>query len=104
MAKVLICATNYGTWAEELQAQWDACQAAGFEVTLATPQGKKPLPFAISIDPNFYDPIQKVYVNPKEVCDRCKELLASEAWNHPKKFSECIWKITTQFLWQVVPA
>ena len=89
MAKVLICATNYGTWAEELQAQWDACQAAGFEVTLATPQGKKPLPFAISIDPNFYDPIQKVYVNPKEVCDRCKELLAGEAWNHPKKFSEC---------------
>ena len=37
----------------------------------------------ISIDPNFFDSIQKVHVNPKEVCDRCKELLAGEAWNHP---------------------
>ena len=24
-----------------------------------------------------------------EISDRCKELLAGEAWNHPKKFSEC---------------
>ncbi|MBQ6976269.1 MAG: DJ-1/PfpI family protein, partial [Selenomonadaceae bacterium] len=39
MAKVLIIATNYGSWAEELQAPWDACKKAGFEVTLATPQG-----------------------------------------------------------------
>lgn len=88
MAKVLIVATNYGTWAEELQAQWDACKRAGFEVTLATPQGKKPLPFAISVDPEFYDPIQKVHVNPKEVCDRCKELVNGNEWAHPIKFSD----------------
>ena len=88
MAKVLICATNYGTWGEELQAQWDACKKAGFEVTLATPQGKKPLPFAASVDPKFYDPIQKVYVNPEWVCNRCKELVDGDEWANPKKFSE----------------
>ena len=88
MAKVLIIATNYGSWAEELQAPWDACKKAGFEVTLATPQGKKPLPFAISVDPDFFDPIQKVHVNPKEVCDRCKELVDGDEWAHPIKFSE----------------
>ena len=88
MAKVLIVATNYGTWAEELQAQWDACKKAGFEVTLATPQGKKPLPFAISVDPDFFDPIQKVHVNPKEVCDRCKELVNGDEWAHPIKFAD----------------
>ena len=56
MAKVLIIVTNYGSWAEELQAPWDACKKAGFEVTLATPQGKKPLPFKISIDPDLSTP------------------------------------------------
>ena len=88
MARVLVAATNYGTWAEELQAQWDALKRAGHEVTLITPQGKKPLPFAISVDPTFYDPIQKVNVNPADVCDRCKELVASDEWAYPKKFSE----------------
>ena len=88
MAKVLIIATNYGSWAEELQAPWDACKKAGFEVTLATPKGKKPLPFKISIDPDFVDPIQNVKTNPPEVCDRCKELVDGEEWAHPKKFTE----------------
>lgn len=32
--KVLIIATNYGSWGEELQAPWDACKKAGFEVIL----------------------------------------------------------------------
>lgn len=86
--KVLIIATNMGAWGEELQAPWDACKKAGFEVTLATPQGKKPLPFQISVDPDFVDGVQKIKTNPKEVCDRCKELLDSEEWAHPLKFSE----------------
>lgn len=88
MAKVLIIATNYGSWAEELQAPWDACKKAGFEVTLATPQGKKPLPFKISVDPNFVDPVQNVKTNPEWVCNRCKELVDGEEWAHPKKFTE----------------
>ncbi len=88
MAKVLIIATNYGSWAEELQAPWDACKKAGFEVTLATPKGKKPLPFKISIDPDFVDPIQNVKTNPDWVCRRCKELVDGDEWAHPKKFTE----------------
>ena len=88
MARVLIIATNYGSWAEELQAPWDACKKAGFEVTLATPKGKKPLPFTISIDPDFVDPIQNVKTNPDWVCRRCKELVDGDEWAHPKKFTE----------------
>lgn len=88
MAKVLIIATNLGSWAEELQAPWDACKKAGFEVTLATPQGKKPLPFKISVDPDFVDPIQNIKTNPDWVCARCKELVDGEEWAHPKKFTE----------------
>ena len=53
--KVIILATNYGTWGEELQAPWDALNKSGFDVTLSTPLGKKPLPLTVSVDPDFVD-------------------------------------------------
>jgi len=90
--KVLILATNYGTWGEELQAPWDACKKAGFEMTLCTPLGKKPLPLAISLNPDFLDPIINFKTNPPEVCDRIKELTDGEEWANPVKFSEASMK------------
>ena len=81
--KVLVIASNYGFWGEELQAPWDALRVAGYAVTLGTPTGKKPLPFAISVDPDFVDPIQKYHVNPPEVCHRVKELIGSGDWDSP---------------------
>jgi putative intracellular protease/amidase len=88
MSRILIGATNYGVWAEELQAPWDALTKAGHEVTLATPRGVKPLPLAISVDPDFVDPIQNVKVNPPEVCARVKEILDGDEWNHPISFEQ----------------
>ena len=78
--KVLLLAPNYGGWGEEQQAPWDIFKKAGFDVTLATPRGKKPLPFAISVDPDFVDPIQNYHVNPPEVCKRVKELVDGKEW------------------------
>ncbi len=86
--KVLVVATNYGAWAEELQAPWDALNNAGFEVTMATAQGKKPLPFALSVDPDFVDPLQNYKVNPPEVCSRVKAILDSDEWNNPVKIAD----------------
>lgn len=88
MAKVLVCATNYGAWGEELQAPWDILKKAGHDLTLATRFGKKPLPLVISVDPEFFDPIQETYVNPKEVCDRTKALTDSDEWANPIKFKD----------------
>jgi putative intracellular protease/amidase len=88
MSRVLIGATNYGSWAEEVQAPWDAMTKAGHEVTLATPRGLTPLPLAISVDPDFVDPIQNVKVNPAEVCDRVRELLAGPEWDSPVPFGQ----------------
>ena len=34
--KILVIASNYGVWAEELQAPWDALNRAGHRLTLAT--------------------------------------------------------------------
>ena len=86
--RVLVAASNYGFWGEELQAPWDALKLAGHEATLATPQGKKPLPIDISIDPGFFDPIQNYHVNPPEVCRRVKELLAVRDWDAPLKLAD----------------
>ena len=86
--KVLICATNYGSWGEELQAPWDVIKNAGHEVTLTTPLGKKPLPLVVSVDPDFVDPIQNYKTNPPEVCTRIKELVDGDEWANPIKFKD----------------
>ncbi|MEU4561150.1 DJ-1/PfpI family protein [Actinoplanes sp. NPDC023936] len=86
--RLLVVASNYGVWAEELQAPWDALSADGHELTLATPQGKTPLPFAVSVDPDFFDPIQKYKVNPPDGCRRTKELVASEEWARPMRLAD----------------
>jgi len=88
MAKVLICATNYGSWGEELQAPWDIIKKAGHDVTLATPLGKKPLPLEVSVDPDFVDPIINFNVNPPEVCKRIKELTDGNEWANPITFKD----------------
>jgi putative intracellular protease/amidase len=85
---VLVVASNYGFWGEELQAPWDRIVGAGHEAVIATPQGKKPLPLAISVDPAFVDPIQNCNVNPPHVCERVKELTASDTWAKPLKLSD----------------
>lgn len=88
MAKVLILATNYGTWGEELQAPWDIIKKAGHEVKLATWFGKKPLPLQVSCDPNFFDPIIKANTNPPDVCARIKALTDGSEWANPLKFKD----------------
>ena len=86
--KVLVLATNYGFWGEELQAPWDALKKAGYEVTLATYLGKKPLPINISVDPEFIDGYQNVKVNPAEVVNRTNELLANGELDNPIKIAD----------------
>ena len=85
---VLIIASNYGLWAEELQGPWDALVSAGHNVTLATYLGKRPLPLIFSEDPDFVDPAQDVRVNTQEVVDRVKELIASGVWDNPIKVGD----------------
>lgn len=81
--KVLVVASNYGVWAEELQAPWDALKDAGHELTLATYLGKTPLPGKISMDPDFVDPMQKIKMNPPELLSRVNEILDTGEWASP---------------------
>ncbi|GAA3305251.1 hypothetical protein GCM10020218_106450 [Dactylosporangium vinaceum] len=81
--RILVIASNYGVWAEELQGPWDALREAGHELTLATYLGKTPLPGVISMDPEFVDPMQKVKMNPPELLARVNQILDTGEWDHP---------------------
>jgi putative intracellular protease/amidase len=86
--KVVILASNLGLWAEELQAPWDALKKAGFELTLATPQGKKPLSLVLSVDPDFVDPVQRYNVNPAGVVERVRGIYAHGEWDNPMPIND----------------
>lgn len=80
--RILVVASNYGLWAEELQAPWDALKAAGHELQLATFRGVTPLPSVMSLDPDFIDPQQGVAMNPQSVIDRVNEILDTGEWDN----------------------
>lgn len=86
--KVLMIASNLGLWGEELQAPWDALRKAGCDVTLATEQGKTPLPLVLSMDKDFIDPVQNAAINPAEVVERINEILDSGEWDNPIKIAD----------------
>lgn len=86
--KILVVASNYGVWAEELQGPWDALNKAGHDLTLATYLGKTPLPGKISMDPEFVDPMQKVKMNPPELLARINEILDTGEWASPIKTAD----------------
>ena len=81
--KILFIATNYGLWAEELQAPWDILKAAGHQLQLATFRGITPLPGTMSMDPKWIDPQQGVAMDPQAVVDRVNEILDTGEWANP---------------------
>jgi len=86
--KILVIASNYGLWAEELQAPWDILKAAGHDLQLATFRGLTPLPSKMSMDPAFIDPMQGVAMNPERVINRVNEILDNGEWDHPLKVAD----------------
>jgi putative intracellular protease/amidase len=80
---VLVVASNYGLWAEELQVPWDLLKCAGHRLQLATFRGITPLPSVMSLDPSFIDPQQGVAMNPRSVIDRVNQILDDGEWDTP---------------------
>ena len=86
--KVLMVASNYGLWAEELQAPWDALRSAGHQLTLATFNGMTPLPFHLSMDPKFIDPMLQIPMNSPELLQRVNEILYRGEWSNTIRVNE----------------
>ncbi|NJK54018.1 MAG: type 1 glutamine amidotransferase domain-containing protein, partial [Leptolyngbyaceae cyanobacterium SU_3_3] len=56
MKHILIVLSEWGYWGEELIGPLETFDRAGYEVTFATPKGKRPVALPPSMDPNYIDP------------------------------------------------
>jgi putative intracellular protease/amidase len=85
--KILIVLSEWGYWGEELLGPLETFDAARYELTFATPKGKRPVALPPSMDPNYVDPPLGRPVTSREVAAKVRELDKSDRLNHPVNLS-----------------
>jgi putative intracellular protease/amidase len=84
----LIVLSEWGYWGEELIGPLETFDKAGYEVTFATPTGKRPVALPPSMDPNYIDPPLGRSVTSQEVADKVKAIDSSTRLDNPVNISE----------------
>lgn len=85
--KILIVLSEWGYWGEELLAPLETFDAAGYEVTFATPKGKRPHALPPSMDANYIDPPLGRSVTTEEMARKVRQLEQSDRLNNPVNLS-----------------
>lgn len=88
MKRVLVVLSEYGYWGEELIGPLDAFDAAGYEVTFATPTGKTPVALPPSMDPTYVDPPLGKSVTSAAVAAKVIAMEASDRLGHPQSIAK----------------
>lgn len=88
MKKILIVLSEWGYWGEELVGPLETFDKVGYEVTFATPTGKRPVALPPSMDPNYIDPPLGRSVTTEEVAQKVREIDKSPRLNYPLNISE----------------
>lgn len=88
--KILIVLSEWGFWGEELIGPLETFDKAGYEVTFATPKGKRPVALPPSMDPEYVDPPLGRSVTSQEVADKVKAIDSSPRLDNPVNLSELI--------------
>lgn len=86
--KILIVLSEWGFWGEELIGPLETFDQAGYEVTFATPKGKRPVALPPSMDPNYIDPPLGRSVTSEEVAQKVREIDKSPRLMYPLNISE----------------
>src|SRR5437868_616094 len=86
--KILVILSEYGFWGEELIGPLETFEAAGYEVTFATPNGKRPRALPPSMDPNYIDPPLGRSVTSAEVAKKTQEIDGSPRLDNPLNISQ----------------
>lgn len=86
--KVLIILSEYGYWGEELIGPLETFDKAGYEVTFATPNGKRPIPLPPSTDPNYIDPPLGRSVTSAEVAQKVLDIDKTNRYDKPVSIKE----------------
>lgn len=81
--KILMILSEWGYWGEELLGPLETFDAAGYEITFATPTGKRAVPLPPSMDPDFIDPPLGKSVTSKETASKVRALDQSARLDKP---------------------
>jgi putative intracellular protease/amidase len=81
--KILIILSEFGFWGEELIGPLEMFDAAGYEVTFATPKGRRPVALTPSMDPQYIDPPLGRSVTSPEVADKTRAIDRSPRLDKP---------------------
>ncbi len=85
--KILIVLSEWGYWGEELLAPLETFDGAGYEVTFATPKGKRPHALPPSMDANYIDPPLGRSVTTEGMARKVRQLEQSDRLNNPVNLS-----------------
>jgi putative intracellular protease/amidase len=81
--KILIILSEFGFWGEELIGPLDMFDSAGYEVTFATPKGRRPVALTPSMDPQFIDPPLGRSVTSPEMAEKVRAIDRSPRLDKP---------------------
>ncbi|WP_329565036.1 type 1 glutamine amidotransferase domain-containing protein [Kitasatospora sp. NBC_01266] len=81
--RILIVLSEYGYWGEELVGPLETFDKAGYEVTFATPTGKRPVALPPSYDPEYIDPPLGKSVTSGEMAAKVKAVDTSDRLDNP---------------------
>jgi putative intracellular protease/amidase len=90
MKHILIVLSEWGYWGEELIGPLETFDKAGYEVTFATPKGKRPVALPPSMDPYYVDPPLGKSVTSPEVAAKVRQIDQSPRLNTPVNLSELL--------------
>jgi putative intracellular protease/amidase len=90
MKHILIVLSEWGYWGEELIGPLETFDRAGYEVTFATPKGKRPVALPPSMDPDYVDPPLGRSVTTTQVAQKVREIEKSSRLDNPMNLSELL--------------
>jgi putative intracellular protease/amidase len=90
MKHILIVLSEWGYWGEELIGPLETFDKAGYEVTFATPKGKRPVALPPSMDPYYVDPPLGKSVTSPEIAAKVRQIDQSPRLNNPVNLSELL--------------
>jgi len=81
--KILVVVSEWGYWGEELVGPLEVLDEHGYEVTFATPKGKKPLALPPSKKAGYFDPPLRKVVTSEYYAQKTRELEESSRLDNP---------------------
>ncbi len=85
--RILIVLSEYGYWGEELVGPLETFDKAGYDITFATPTGKRPVALPPSMDPEYIDPPLGRSVTSTEMAEKVRAIDTSDRLDNPLDLS-----------------